>query len=50
MFSCIIALGVYTIDSMLNFPIARPISQLQWVLLISMIVSLYLNFKKDEKV
>jgi len=49
-FSCLIALGVYIIDSMLNFPIARPISQLQWVFLISMIVSLYINFKKDEKV
>lgn len=49
-FSCLVSLGVYIIDSMLNFPIARPISQLQWVLLISIIVSLYLNFKKDEKV
>ena len=49
-FSCLVSLGVYIIDSMLNFPIARPISQLQWILLISIIVSLYLNFKKDEKV
>jgi len=49
-FSSLIALGVYIIDSLLNFPIARPISQLQWILLISMIVSLYINFKKNEKV
>ena len=49
-FSCLVSLGVYIIDSLLNFPIARPISQLQWALLISMIVSIYINFKEDEKV
>ena len=38
LFSCLLFLGVYLLDSNLNFPIARPIMQIKWALILAILV------------
>lgn len=48
-FTLFVILMIYMIDASLNFPIARPINQVQFVFLASIIISSYLGIINYEK-
>ena len=49
LFLMITALGVYSIDANLNFPIARPQALVVWTLIMALIMIYYQQFKLREK-
>lgn len=44
----VMSLMVYVIDASFNFPIARPIMQIMWVLVLAFAVYLYIESKREE--
>ena len=48
-FMLLIALGVYTVDANLNFPIARPQVLVVWAAIIALILIYYQNHKQADK-
>ena len=49
-FFILIALGVYTIDANLNFPIARPQVLAPWAIIMALITFYFLKSKSGEKI